>query len=156
MKKSTKTILTTLMVAAAIGGGVALVARMREQKTPPQPVAPGDVPQELLGGALEAGWTSYGMYTYKGKSDAKMWIRVDRGPAEAGTVLDDIPWRWTIFVNKPAPEGYVPIATGTKTWSDLGVLYRIDAVKEYADDEMAQLVLRAAADQIDAMYGGES
>lgn len=167
MKRSTKVLLALL--GGATVGGIVIAARMGKSSTPPVPIDPASLPPEILGAALELGFETYGWYSYpqpkhtvvEGKQSrpAKMWIRVDKGPTEEGTVLDDLPWRWTIFVEAfppDAPEGKVPIATGTKSWTDLGALYRIDALAQYADDDMAQMVARAAAEQIDTMYSEAS
>lgn len=151
MKRSTKILLGVAAGTAVVGGIAFAVTR----KPPaPTPVDPASLPASVLGSELEQGWTTFGWYTYQGKSASKLWIRIDKGPAQDGTVLDDLPWRWTVFVDKPLPEGGVPIATGEKSWTDLGVLYKVDALASYADDEMASMAVRAAADQIDAMYGG--
>lgn len=150
MKRSTKAILATAAVAAV---GTTIVIAMRKPKAPPGPASVSDIPPALPGAVdfnLPEGWTVYGWYTYQGNSNAKLWIRVDKGP-ESGTVLVDLPWRWTIFPDLPGAAGYVPIATGEDSWTNL-FGRASEAYVEYDDARMAQLVARAAADQIDAMY----
>lgn len=152
-----KHILIGLVVAGAIAAGIYYVMPSGP-KAPPGPVSPADIAPGLPGAAdfnLPGGWTVYGWYTYKGKSNEKLWIRVDKGPADEGTVLTEIPWRWSIFVDRTDASGYVQIATGTKSWTDLAIGYASETYTEYADEGMAEMVVRAAADWIDTAYGGE-
>ena len=175
MKKSTKSILATLVVVGVVGTGVAIAMRLREDEgdTLPviaPPIDPASLPPEIFGAGLEPGYTTYGWYSYKSTGTAevngvtvegtqKWWIRVDRGPDIEGTVLTDVPWRWTIFVDKPAPVGSVPIATGTKSWTEMRQLEWLTPVpdsvwREYNDEGMGQAVANAASEQIDTMVGG--
>lgn len=150
MKRSTKTILITLGIVTVVGGGIA-IAVATHKPTLPESIPASMVPDWMLGSALEEGWATYGWYTYRAGGQT-WWIRIDEGPAAEGTVLDDRPWRWTLFVDRTDAAGKVPIATGEKTWTDLGVLYRIDALANYARDDMATMVTHAARDQIEAMH----
>ncbi len=151
MTRGTK-ILLGLLLGGATVGGIVVAARMGKKTAGPVEVA--RVPAGLPGAVdfnLPEGWRKFGWYSYVDARGVKWWIRIDQGPEDAGAVLTDLPWRWSVFVDKPGAEGYVPIATGEKTWTDLGVLYRIDALAEYAEGDMATMMTRAAADQIDAM-----
>lgn len=144
-----KKLLTILVIAGVVGGGIAIAMR---KKTRPGPVKVSDVPPGLPGAVdfnLPEGWTVYGWYTYQGNSAEKLWIRVDKGPAVQGTIVDDQMWRWSIFVDRADASGYVPIATGEKTWKDLSTL--MFEVESYQED-FGRIVARAAANQIDEMY----
>lgn len=172
MKKSTKIVAAVVASIAAIVGTVAAVMvgkKMSPSYIAPSAVDPSSIPAELLGSALPEGWSTYGWYSYtvpatvtvdnvKIEGRTKLWIRVDRGPDEEGTILTTAPWRWSIFVDKPAPVGLVPIATGTESWDELRQTEWITPIpdswwREYHDEGMGQAVATAASDQINAMYG---
>lgn len=168
MNRNMKIALVGLLGAAAIGGLV-LASRREQVVERPEIVSdPASVPDSLLGGAVEEGWSVYGWYSYhvprtlevdgvRVEGTSKLWIRVDRGPDEEGTAFTTVPWRWTIFVDKPAPVGSVPIATGTRSWDELRQLEWLTPVpdevwRDYNDSGMAQAIANAAAEQLDAMY----
>lgn len=144
-----KHLLALVFVGVLAAGSIMLAMR---KKGPPVPVPAGSVPPDLLGSALEEGWTTYGWYSYQGASKEKLWIRVDKGPLGPEEIIAELPWRWSIYVDRTDASGYVPIAKGEKTGYELALLYKIDALGEWSDSQIAETVARAGADQIDAMY----
>lgn len=171
--KTSRLVAALLVGTALVGGAIYLAGSGSKTGTVvrPSPVDASALPPEIFGAGLEPGFTTFAWYSYttnattevngvKISGTQKWWIRVDRGPTDEGTVLDDVPWRWTIFVDKPAPVGNVPIATKQISFTDLSpsVFSWTNPVpesiwREYSDNGMSDMVAAAAGEQIDTMVG---